>query len=96
MLKKKIGLDINRKIIFSITEMGIFAIAASLSTWGGMRVLDKFIFNTSRVIPLIGLTATATLIGIGTYVFLSYLFKINEFYQFLNLTKRALSKSAKI
>jgi len=96
MLKKKIGLDINRKIIFSITEMGIFAIAASLSTWGGMRVLDKFIFNPSRVIPLIGLTATATLIGIGTYVFLSYLFKINEFYQFLNLTKRALSKSAKI
>jgi len=96
MLEKKIGPIINKKIILNTTKMGTLAIAASLATWGGMRILDKFIFDTSRVIPLIGLTATATLIGMGTYAFFSYLFKINEFYQFFNLIKRVSSKSDKI
>jgi len=96
MLEKKIGPIINKKIILNTTKMGTLAIAASLATWGGMRILDKFIFDTSRVIPLIGLTAMATLIGMGTYAFFSYLFKINEFYQFFNLIKRVSSKSDKI
>ena len=96
MLKKKIGPIINKKIILSITKMGIFAIIASLATWGGMRILDKFIFDTSRVIPLIGLTTTAVLIGMGTYTLLSYIFKTNEFYQFFSFAKRLFSKSAKI
>jgi len=96
MLEKKTGPIINKKIILNTTKMGTLAIAASLATWGGMRILDKFIFNTSRVIPLIGLTATAALIGMGTYAFFSYLFKINEFYQFFNLIKRTFSKSDKI
>ena len=96
MLKKKIGPIINKKMILGITKMGTFAIIASLATWGGMRILDKFIFDTSRVIPLIGLTTTAALIGMGTYTLLSYIFKTNEFYQFFNLAKRVFSKSAKI
>jgi len=96
MLKKKIGPIINKKMILGITKMGTFAIIASLATWGGMRILDKFIFDTSRVIPLIGLTATATLVGIGAYTLLSYIFKINEFYQFFSLAKRLFSKSDKI
>ena len=96
MLKKKIGPIINKKTILSITKMGVFAIIASLTTWGGMHILDKFIFDTSRVIPLIGLTTTAALIGMGTYTLLSYIFKTNEFYQFFNLAKRVFSKSAKI
>jgi len=96
MLEKKIGPIINKKIILNTTKMGTLAIAASLATWGGMRILDKFIFDTSRVIPLIGLTATATLIGISTYALLSYIFKTDEFYQFFNFIKRTFSKSDKI
>ena len=96
MLKKKIGPIVNKKVVLSIIKMGIFAVVASLITWGGMRILDKFIFDTSMVIPLIGLTTTATIVGIGTYILLSYIFKINEFFQFFNLTKRIFSKSVKI
>jgi len=96
MLEKKIGPIINKKIILNTTKMGTLAIAASLATWGGMRILDKFIFDTSRVVPLIGLTATATLIGISTYALLSYIFKTDEFYQFFNFIKRTFSKSDKI
>ena len=57
-----------------------------------MRLLDQFVFDTTRVIPLVGLTVLSALIGGLFYLIFSWLLKINEFNQFTNLAGKMIKK----
>ena len=46
------------------------------------------VFDTTRTIPLIMLTLSVGLIGIGVYLTLSYLFKIRELTVFVALIEK--------
>lgn len=60
----------------------------SLALWVPLRVLDNLIFDTTRTIPLILLTVTVGLIGMGVYIALSYLFNIKELGIFVRLAEK--------
>jgi putative peptidoglycan lipid II flippase len=67
------------------------AFASGLSgivAWGSMRILDMFVFETSRAIPLLALTIVSALTGLGTYLILARLFKFKELGAVLGLGRR--------
>ncbi|MBP9670414.1 murein biosynthesis integral membrane protein MurJ [Candidatus Woesebacteria bacterium] len=71
----------------TIKMLGITLIT-SLALWVPLRVLDNLIFDTTRTIPLILLTVTVGLIGMGVYIALSYLFNIKELGIFVRLAEK--------
>mgnify|MGYP001598419275 CR=1 FL=1 len=61
--------------------MGIFL-------WVPMRLLDRFVFDTTRVINLILLTTSAGITGLVVYLGLSRLFKLEELSAIWSLVHR--------
>ena len=60
----------------------------SIALWVPLRILDTLIFDTTRTLPLISLTVTVGFIGMGVYIFLSYLFNIPELGVFARLLQK--------
>jgi len=50
--------------------------------------LDKFVFDTTRTLPLVALTAITSLIGFSVYLLLSYFFRVEQLKTFILLVKR--------
>jgi putative peptidoglycan lipid II flippase len=69
------------KMFFATVVTGLFL-------WGPFRFLDRYIFNTTRTVELVGLSVVTALIGILVYGLLSYLLKIKELDQFVGLFKK--------
>jgi putative peptidoglycan lipid II flippase len=64
------------------------AIIMAIFLWVPMRLLDQFVFDTTRTIPLIMLTAVAAVIGSGMYLALAKLLRIPEYEAYIQLIKR--------
>ncbi|TSC85735.1 MAG: hypothetical protein G01um101416_806 [Microgenomates group bacterium Gr01-1014_16] len=75
----------------SLAKMIFISFITGICLWLPMRLLDQFVFDTTRTLPLIALTTITSLIGLSVYLFLSYLFKIEQLASFLDLSKRVLS-----
>lgn len=90
-LEKKINL-ITPESLIAWGKMAISGMISVLATWQAMRLLDRFVFDTSRVIPLVFLTGLSGLVGGLVYLLSSWILKINEFAQFTNLTQKIINK----
>lgn len=67
----------------------IFAAAiTAVMLWIPLRLLDQFVFDTTRTVPLIGLTATVSAIGMGIYFLLAKLLKIAQLESVSRLLRR--------
>jgi putative peptidoglycan lipid II flippase len=75
-------------LIFPVLKMIGITFVTSLALWIPLRFLDALIFDTTRTIPLILLTVTVGLIGLGVYILLSYIFKIKELGVFVRLVQK--------
>jgi putative peptidoglycan lipid II flippase len=93
-LEKRVNL-INKTAFISWLKMALSASAGALVTWQAMRLFDRFVFDTTRVIPLIFLTIASALVGGGVYLTFSWLLRLDEFSQFANLAARLIKKSKK-
>ena len=79
-------------IVFkSLFKMIFISFISGLFLWLPMRLLDQFVFDTTRTLPLIGLTVITSAIGMGVYLLLSRLFHIQELDTFFGLVKRVWS-----
>lgn len=85
LLNKKVGgFDMHRlflpfaKISWATAFMGIMLYVP-------MRFLDKFVFDTTRTINLLGLTIVAGICGMVTYLILTSVFKVEEIQLFYKL-----------
>lgn len=87
-------------LLFPTLKMIGITLITSVALWVPLRVLDTLIFDTTRTLPLIFLTVTVGFIGMGVYLFLSYVFNIPELGVFARLLKKigrwrvALSESS--
>ncbi len=88
-LEEKINL-INQKDFVSWVKMIISAIFSVLVSWQTMKLLDRFVFDTTRVVPLIFLTAISALAGLATYLLFSWQLRVAEFSQFATLVTRLI------
>jgi putative peptidoglycan lipid II flippase len=74
--------------ISSFIKMVIASFITGFSLWIPMRFLDKFVFDTTRTIPLIGLTIISSAIGLSAYLVFSYFFRVEELRSFSGLIRR--------
>jgi putative peptidoglycan lipid II flippase len=65
-------------MIASPIKMLLASAAMGVGLWAPMRLLDRYVFDTTRVVPLILLTGIVGVIGAGVYFVLAYWFKIPE------------------
>lgn len=75
-------------IIKPFLKMLLAAIITAISLWVPLRVLDQLIFDTTRTINLIILTIVVVIIGLGVYIFMSYLLRIRELQIFISLARK--------
>lgn len=87
LLDKKINFD--KKMLFnSLFKILLATCATGIFLWIPMRILDQFIFDTTRTLNLAVLTVVVTVLGLTVYFIFSNLLKIEELSIFWNLIKR--------
>lgn len=79
---------VNNGNLFSWIKMTTASFLAAFFSWGSMRILDNFVFDTTKTIPLLLLTICSFLVGLLVYFLISKLFKFSELAMFLNLGKK--------
>lgn len=85
LLEKKLG----RLYIYADTlKMLLATTFTAIFLWGPMRLLDQFVFDTTRTFPLLLLTGTASLIGLLVYFTLSFFLKIPQLTTVITLLQR--------
>lgn len=62
-----------------IIKMLFAGAITAFGLWIPMRLLDQFVFDTTRTVPLLILTAIVSFIGLVVYFGLAYLLKIKQF-----------------
>lgn len=77
-----------REIFIPLSKMIAISFVTGVGLWLPMRLLDQFIFDTTRTLPLIALTLVTSTIGMGIYLGLSYLLKVEQLGAFVNLINR--------
>lgn len=75
------SLGISREIV----KMLFVSVLTAFALWIPMRLLDQFVFDTTRTVPLLILTAIVSLIGLTVYFGLAFLLKVNQFADVRNL-----------
>ena len=88
ILEKKIRYLLTRKFFIDFGKIILASFFTALSLWIPMRILDRFILDTTRTINLIILTTITLLIGAGTYLLFSLILKISQLGNFLMVLKR--------
>ncbi|HRR05420.1 MAG TPA: polysaccharide biosynthesis C-terminal domain-containing protein, partial [Candidatus Woesebacteria bacterium] len=89
-LNRRIGPLFPKEKIISFSKMLLAAAFAALTAWAAMRFLDAYVFDTSRVVPLIGLTIVAALMGGLAYLLATKILKVEEFSSFKLMLKKGL------
>lgn len=85
LINRKIG---SLKITTPLLKMIFVSFLTAISLWYPMRLLDQFVFDTTRTLPLILLTVIVSLIGFSVYLLFSFLFKVEQLKHVLSLTKK--------
>jgi len=71
-----------------VVKMTAATLLTGLALYLPFRWFDRYIFNTTKTLGLVGLSVVTGLIGLLVYVGLSYLFKIREVNHFTSLFKK--------
>ncbi|MFH0942776.1 MAG: murein biosynthesis integral membrane protein MurJ [Candidatus Beckwithbacteria bacterium] len=77
-------------LLIPFIKMSFAALITGFSLWVPLRLLDRYILNTTKTLDLIILSLITGLIGFSVYLLLSKLLKIKELDSFLGLIKRFL------
>lgn len=87
-LNQLVGGFSTRHIFIPPLKMVVATLITGLCLWIPMHLLEQFIFDTTRTLPLLLLTITTSSIGLTVYLLLSFILKIAELSTFLSLIKR--------
>lgn len=88
LLEKKIG-GFNRRVVFlPLVKIILASTGMAIFLWLPIKILDQLVLDTTRTINLLILTVIASLLGLSTYLFLSWLLKIEEAKIFLKFFKK--------
>lgn len=85
LIKKRLpSFSITRPIV----KMTLVSLFMGISLWLPFRFFDQFVFDTTRTLPLILLTIIVSSMGLAVYLFFSFVFKISQLQQLLQLISR--------
>jgi len=95
LLSRRVGGFGFKPVFKPFIKMGFSTLFMGISLYIPMKLLDQFVFDTTRTLPLVALTAVAGIAGMGSYLFFTWLFKVEEIQLFykvvrkLNVSKRS-------
>ncbi len=85
LLRHRIGpIHVSARLV----KMLIASAATALALWGPMRLLDKYVLDTTRTLPLIGLTLIVSAVGFLVYLIFCKMLAIEELSDVTALVKR--------
>lgn len=90
-LNKKVGGFNFQTFFIPPIKMGVISIITAVSLYIPMKFLDQLVFDTTRTIGLILLTAIVTISGMTVYILLSWIFKIEQLTIFTHFLKRVIT-----
>ncbi len=79
-----------KSFLVPIVKMGIATIITGISLYVPMKLLDQLIFDTTRTVNLIMLTAIASSIGLFVYIFISWVLALEEIALFIVFAKKVV------
>jgi len=88
-LSKLVGGFSKKQLFYPFAKMSLATVLTGISLWIPLRVLDRYVLNTTRTFHLLVLSFITVAIGLVVYLFLSKLLKIKELDSFIALAKRA-------
>ena len=88
LLHKQIGGFEIEKILVPFTKISYATLFMGLALYVPVKLLDKYIFDTTRTINLLGLVAVAGLFSTATYIFITTHMRVKEVDLFYKLIKR--------
>jgi putative peptidoglycan lipid II flippase len=92
ILMKKLNLPPGylSRINIAASKMGLASIITGVCLWVPMRLLDQFVFDTTRTLPLVGLTAITSVIGSLVYMLISRLLQVEELKIFFHMSQKVI------
>jgi len=88
LLNRKVGGFDKEKLLVPFTKISWATASMGVMLYIPMKLLDQFVFDTTRTINLLALTLVAGLLGTGTYILLTRLFKVEEIQLFYKLLRK--------
>ena len=79
---------VSLRLFRSMSKLIFAGLVTGISLWLPMRLLDQYVFDTTRTLPLLALTGTTLVIGFSSYLVFSYLFKVEQLTAFVSLIRR--------
>lgn len=86
-INKKISLP-KLEMIISTTKIGLAALIMGVALYIPIKLLDQLVFDSTRTINLLVLTGIASLFGIASYIFFTWLLDIREAYYIVDVLKQ--------
>ncbi len=90
-LDRRIGGFQRIKLLLPIFKMVVISIITAIALYIPMKLLDQLVFDTTRVVGLVLLTGVAGASGLAVYIFLSWIFKIDQLTIFTKFAKRVIT-----
>lgn len=84
------------ELVIPPLKMLLAAMATGIALYIPLKLLDQLVFDTTRTMGLLLLTGVSGAIGIGTYLFLSWVLGVGEVKSFLTLLRRVRRPKAVI
>jgi putative peptidoglycan lipid II flippase len=88
LLNKKVGGFNLPEILIPFIKTSYAAVLMGITLYVPMKLLDIVVLDTSRVINLLVLTGIAGISGTATYLFFTWLFKVEEIELFYKVVRR--------
>ncbi len=85
LLRRRVG---PIHVVWRLLKMLIASAATALALWGPMRLLDRYVFDTTRTFPLIGLTLIVSAVGFLVYLLFCKILRIEELADVAALAKK--------
>ncbi|MFC1653399.1 murein biosynthesis integral membrane protein MurJ [Patescibacteria group bacterium] len=87
-LTKLVGGFNHKQLLRPIYKMTLASILTGIFLWMPMKLLDNFVFDTTRTVPLVFLTIISAAIGFVVYIGISKILGIPELQEFSMLIKK--------
>ncbi len=88
LLDKRLESFSRREFFVPLMKMSVAALIAGVAVYIPLKILDQLVFDTTRTFGLLLLTGMTTTIGLGVYIFLSWVMGVGEVHSFLSMLKR--------
>ena len=88
ILERKVGGFARLALFYSVSKIFIATFFTGVALYIPIKLLDRLVFDTTKTVNLLLLTGISSFAGLALYLFLTWLFNVNEAKTFLLIFKK--------